>query len=180
MLGAATVASNPTSLDARDGELIVAGSRFGSGAIEPAAARNASRISSALFHRSALSNESALSITLAIAAGTSGATLVTARAFFVAAATSSCDAFTPSCTFSPASSANIVAPTAHKSVCASMRVDSASACSGAMNAGVPSIVPAAVAVASEACSSCSRAIPKSSTSSRPSLVMNKFAGFRSR
>ena len=36
------------------------------------------------------------------------------------------------------------------------------------------------AVASPACSSCSLAMPKSSTSSRPSLVRNKFAGFKSR
>src|SRR5580765_5183861 len=101
-LGAATVASNPTSLDGVLPCELADASRFGSAAIGPAfAARSASRISLALFHRSALSNESALSITLAIGAGRSGARLVTDRAFFVAAATSSCDAFAPSWTFSP-------------------------------------------------------------------------------
>ena len=143
------------------------------------AAERASRIAAAVGQRAALSNSSALSTTAATAVGASFATVDSSRAGFVAALPSSCEALSPGCTNSPASSENSVAPAAHRSVCASTSLALASACSGAMKAGVPIIVPVTVALAPPA-SSRRRAMPKSSTLTTPSEVMKRFGGLMSR
>jgi hypothetical protein len=63
-----------------------------------------------------------------------------------------------------------------------MSTDFPSACSGAMNAGVPSSIPVLVIARDDrpAAASRVRAIPKSSTFNVPSVVTNKFAGLMSR
>ena len=74
---------------------------------------------------------------------------------------------------------NIVAPTAHRSVRASTSRGRESACSGGMNAGVPTICPVFVDVA-ELTSSTMRAIPKSRTLSSKASFTNKLDGLMSR
>ena len=69
-----------------------------------------------------------------------------------------------------------------RSVRASMSRDLASACSGAMNAGVPSSIPVPVPCPPEpsAAASRARAIPKSRTFTVPSVVTKRFCGLMSR
>ena len=114
------------------------------------------------------------------AGGTSGATLPRDAAGVVALRISCSLPLTPSCTCRPLSSVNIVAPTAHRSVLPSTSSQRARACSGAMNAGVPITTPARVDVDRPCCASKTFAMPKSSTLSCPTFVMNRFSGFTSR
>ena len=144
------------------------------------ASRSASRIAAALAHRSDFSNASARSTTCAIAGGIAGATLTSERAGGVAARIISCAPLSPSCTTCPDRSVKSVAPAAHTSVCASISLDFAIACSGAMNAGVPRRIPVPVFPAPAASASRARAMPKSSTFTVPSRTRNRFAGLMSR
>ncbi len=73
----------------------------------------------------------------------------------------------------------MVAPTAQRSVRPSTSSQSARACSGAMKAGVPMLVPTRVALLAVDISR-SLAIPKSSTFTWPVRVRKTFSGFRSR
>jgi hypothetical protein len=104
------------------------------------------------------------------------------RGKLVAAAIMSCAELSPLCTVSPDASVKNVAAAAQRSVRASISLDFARACSGAMNAGVPRSTPVAVDVASFSLArpSRTRAMPKSSTFTTPPFVRNTLLGLRSR
>lgn len=162
------------------------GVRFGGGDVDvpmrrPGSARtreSSTRIEAADSQRSFLSKERHFATSASTFAGTPGSARARDRAWSVAAFTRCSELVSAICTCSPDRSVNIVAPTDQMSVRASTSRGRESACSGGMNAGVPTICPVLVDVADV--SSVIRAIPKSSTLRTPELVTNRFDGLMSR
>jgi len=118
-----------------------------------------------------------VSTIFATAGGTLGSTDAIGGARFVAAVTSGLVIFSE-WTDWPVISRNMIAPSDQRSVRPSISPVEPRACSGAMNAGVPTTVP--VRVVSVMLGSLRRATPKSSTVSACCVVQKRLSGFRSR
>ena len=144
------------------------------------APRTPSCMARASGQRALRSNRSARSISATTERGSPFVHVAIDRAGCVALFTNCSFPVAPSWTWLPLINVNIVAPTAHRSVRPSTSSHFASACSGAMNAGVPITVPTRVSVPPVRASWMTRAIPKSSTLSPPVRTRNRFSGLMSR